>query len=161
LQVGEDGKVRTLSEKVTTIRKSIPENEKIFDERQFHSKIIQHARKLFIEENYFHAVFECCKLYDKEVRQKSRIEDSGASLMFKAFSLSGPLKLNTQRTETEKNEQEGIMHLSSGIMSAIRNPQAHEPALDWSITREDALDLLSVLSFLFRKLDNAIYFKKD
>ena len=161
LHVGEDGKVRTLSEKATTIRKPIQENEKIFDERQFHSKIIQHARKLFIEGNYFHAVFECCKVYNKEVREKSRIEDDGASLMSKAFSLSGPLKLNTQRTDTERNEQEGIMHLSRGIMSAIRNPQAHEPALNWPITLEDALDLLSFLSFLFRKLDKATYFKKD
>jgi hypothetical protein len=46
-------------------------------------------------------------------------------------------------------------------MSAIRNPQAHEPALNWPITREDALDLLSFLSFLFKKLDKATYFKKD
>src|SRR3989344_3731444 len=161
LQVGEDGKVRTLSEKVTTIKKPIPENAKIFDERNFHNKVIQHAKKLFIEGNYFHAVFECCKVYDKEVSQKSQIQEHGASLMSKAFSLSGPLKLNRQVTETEKNEQEGLMHLSRGIMSAIRNPQAHEPALDWTITREDALDLLSFLSFLFRKLDKAVYYSQN
>ena len=121
---------------------------------------MQHARRLFVEGNYFHAVFECCKVYDKEVSQKSQIQDSGASLMSKAFSLSGTLKLNNQRTETERNEQEGIMHLSRGIMSAIRNPQAHEPALDWPITREDTLDLLSFLSFLFRKLDKAVYYSQ-
>ena len=158
LLIGNDGKVRIAGERTTSFKKTIPENEKIFDERTFHSKIIQHARKLFVQGNYFHAVFECCKVYDKEVNQKSQIEDSGDSLMSKAFSLTGPLKLNTQRTETEKNEQEGLMHLSRGIMSAIRNPQAHEPALDWPITREDALDLLSFLSFLFRKLDKTIYF---
>lgn len=65
-----------------------------------------------------------------------------------------------QITETERNEQEGIMHLSRGIMGAIRNLQAHEPALDWPITKEDALDLLSFLSFLFRKLDKTAYFKQ-
>jgi uncharacterized protein (TIGR02391 family) len=161
LRIGNDGRVRPTGEKATSYKKSIPENEKIFDERKFHHKIIQHARKLFVEGNYFHAVFECCKVYDKEVSQKSRIQDHGAGLMSKAFSLSGPLKLNTQRTETERNEQEGVMHLSRGIMSAIRNPQAHEPALDWPISREDALDLLSFLSFLFRKLDNAVYFDQN
>ena len=158
LQIGNDGKVRIAGEKATSFKKSIPETEKIFDERKFHSKIIQHARKLFAEGNYFHAVFECCKAYDKDVSQKSQIQDHGASLMSKAFSISGTLKLNSQRTETERNEQEGIMHLSRGIMSAVRNPQAHEPALDWPITREDALDLLSFLSFLFRKLDKTTYF---
>jgi len=161
LQVGEDGRVRTLSEKATVLKKPIPENAKIFDERKFHSKVVQHARRLFVEGNYFHAVFECCKVYDKEVSQKSQIQDHGASLMSKTFSLSGTLKLNSQRTETERNEQEGLMHLSRGIMSAIRNPQAHEPALDWPLTLEDALDLLSFLSFLFRKLDKTVYYSQD
>ncbi len=104
-------------------------------------------------------MFECCKVYDKEVSQKSQIQEHGVSLMSKAFSLSGTLKLNAQITETERNEQEGIMHLSRGIMGAIRNPQSHEPALDWPITKEDTLDLLSFLSFLFRKLDKTTYFK--
>jgi hypothetical protein len=44
-------------------------------------------------------------------------------------------------------------------MQAIRNPTAHEPALDWPISREDCLDILSFLSFLFRALDKAVYFK--
>lgn len=161
LQVGEDGKVRILDEKATMLKKPIPENVKIFDERKFHGKVVQNARKLFVEGNYFHAVFECCKAYEKEVSQKSQIQERGASLMSRAFSLSGPLKLNRQITETEKSEQKGVMHLARGIMSAIRNPQAHEPALDWPITREDALDLLSFLSFLLRKLDKAVYYSKD
>ncbi len=40
LQVGEDGKVKTLGEKATSLKKSIPENVKIFDERKFHSRIV-------------------------------------------------------------------------------------------------------------------------
>lgn len=158
LMVDENGQLRKLGEKATSLLKPIPENANIFDVRQFHPKIIQHARKLFIEGNYFHAIFECCKVYDKDVAMKSQIICHGSDLMSKAFSLSGTLKLNTQRTETEKNEQEGVMHLSMGLMRAVRNPQAHEPALDWPISREDSLDMLSFLSFLFRKFDNVIYF---
>lgn len=159
LQVGDDGKIRKTGEKSTVLNKPIPENAKFFDERNLHSKVVQHGRKLFVEGNYFHAVFECCKAYDKDVATTSQIQDHGAGLMSKAFSLSGTLKLNRQTTETEKNEQEGIMHLSMGLMRAVRNPQSHEPALDWPITKEDALDMLSFLSFLFRKLDKCVYFK--
>ncbi len=158
LMVGEDGKVRKLGEKATSLSKPIPENAKIFDGRQFHPTIICHARKLFVEGNYFHAIFECCKVYDKEVQNRSRMSGYGSRLMEEALSLSGTLKLNTQRNRTEVNEQEGVMHLSVGLMRAIRNPQAHEPALDWPIDREEALDLLSFLNFLFRKIDKAIYF---
>ena len=75
-----------------------------------------------------------------------------------ALSLRGPLKINTQRSETEQNEQEGVMHLCMGLMRAIRNPEAHEPELDWTITQEDALNILSLVSFLWQKIDTAKYF---
>lgn len=161
LIVGEDGKLRKSNEKATSLSKTIPENEKIFDDRHFHTKINQHARKLFIEGNYFHAVFECCKVYDKDVQEKSQSDEYGSHLMEKVLALSGNVKLNAQQTRTEKNEQEGVMHLSVGLMRAIRNPQAHEPALDWPINRDESLDLLSFLNFLFQKLDKAIYFKQE
>jgi uncharacterized protein (TIGR02391 family) len=160
LMVGDDGKIRKSGEKATSLSKTIPENAKIFDERRFHNKITQHARKLFIEGNYFHAIFECCKVYDKEVQSKSQMQGFGSKLMEAALATSGTLKINTQQTKTEISEQEGLMHLSVGLMRAIRNPQAHEPALDWPITREDALDMLSFLNFLFRKIERAIYYQQ-
>jgi len=76
-----------------------------------------------------------------------------------ALSLSGTLKLNSQQTQTEINEQEGIMHLCKGLMRAIRNPEAHEPQLDWPLDQQDALDVLSLISFLYRKIETAVYFK--
>ena len=56
----------------------------------------------------------------------------------------------------EKDEQQGIMYLCMGLMNAVRNPQAHEPELNWPMTRDDALDVLALISFLFRKLENAV-----
>ena len=35
-------------------------------------------------------------------------------------------------------------------------PQAHEPELHWPMTREDALGVLGLISFLFRKLEKAL-----
>jgi uncharacterized protein (TIGR02391 family) len=92
------------------------------------------------------------------VSEKSKIDKHGSDLMRASQSLKGPLKLNTQRTETERNEQEGLMHLCMGLMRAIRNPESHEPELDWPITREDALDILSLISFLYRQIDEAIFY---
>jgi hypothetical protein len=43
-------------------------------------------------------------------------------------------------------------------MRAIRNPTAHEPAHLWPITKEECLDILSFVSFLMKKLDDAVYF---
>ncbi|HEY8311474.1 MAG TPA: TIGR02391 family protein, partial [Gemmatimonadaceae bacterium] len=69
----------------------------------------------------------------------------------------GVLKVTACKSDTDANVQDGVKFLSAGLMSAIRNPTSHEPALDWPITREDCLDILSFISFLFRKLDIAVY----
>jgi len=140
------------------LRSQRSKNEEIFDSRNFHFEVRRHARLLFLEGRYFHAVFESCKAFDKYIQEKSGIDKHGAELMGAALSLKGPLKINTQRTETERNEQEGVMHLCMGLMRAIRNPEAHEPELDWPITQEDAINILSLISFLWQKIDIAAHF---
>lgn len=78
--------------------------------------------------------------------------------MSEALNLNGLLKLNSQKSQSEKDEQQGIMYLCMGLTNAVRNPQAHEPELNWPMTRDDALDVLALISFLFRKLENAVVF---
>ena len=127
--------------------------------RNFHSEIHKHCSKLYSQGNYFHAVFEAAKVYNKKVQGKSRSSKDGQALMMDAWTTSGVLKVTACQTETDKNIQEGIKFLSAGLMQAMRNPTAHEPALDWPISKEDCLDMLSFISYLFRQLDKAVYFK--
>lgn len=140
------------------LRQREPVEAQAFDARNLHPEVIKHGRNLFIQGRHFHAVFECCKAFDRYVADKSLVNEHGDRLMGAALSLSGPLKLNAQRSQSEINEQEGIMHLCKGLMRAIRNPEAHEPELDWPIDQQDALDILSLISFLYRKVEIAIYF---
>lgn len=131
-----------------------------FISRGFHQDIHCHCRKLFEQGNYFHTVFEAAKVYNKKVREKAQSTKDGQSLMMEAWTTNGVLKVTPCRTETHKNVQEGIKFLSAGLMQAMRNPTAHEPALDWPISKEDCLDMLSFISYLFHQLDKAIYYKK-
>lgn len=130
-----------------------------FLERKFHEVIHKHCRKLFVQENYFHAVFEAAKVYNKLVQRKALSEKDGSSLMLEVWSSNGVLKLNKCQTQTEKDVHDGIKFLSTGLMQALRNPTAHEPALDWPISKEDCLDMLSFISYLLRQLDKATYYK--
>lgn len=57
---------------------------------------------------YFHAVFECCKALDASAQKNSGISKSGQPLMAEALSLSGPVKLNSQQAQSERDEREGI-----------------------------------------------------
>lgn len=154
----QTGKIIVTGKKDTSLSTRESEKARQFNSRSFHPEVIKHGRQLFIEDHHFHAVFECCKAFDKYVANKSQIDKRGQALMGAALSLKGPLKLNSQRTESERNEQEGVMYLCMGLMNAIRNPEGHEPELDWPISPEDALDIMSMISFLYRQVDKAVYY---
>lgn len=131
-----------------------------FAKRNFHSEVVKHSQKLFVQRNFFHAVFEAVKAYNKEVKDKSKSDKDGQALMLSVWGCdNGVLKVTSCQTQTDKDYQDGLKFISSGLMSAIRNPTAHEPAISWPIDKQDCLDILSLISFLYRQLDKAAYFK--
>lgn len=138
---------------------NIQELDILFDNRLFHAVIINHSKDLFIKGYYFHAVSEAAKAFNKETQKKSQSDKDGYQMMMDVFSLAGSLKLNAGQTQTEKNVQEGMKFLSAGLMQAVRNPTAHENAVDWGIAKEDCLDLLSFISYLFKQLDKSVFFR--
>lgn len=123
-----------------------------FDERKFHKSIVFASRKLFVSKHYSQAIFEVCKLLNKRVQELSGSELDGKKLMLDVFSVNNPkLKFNNVINQSEKDEQEGFMHIFAGVMHGIRNPKGHE-----IINLKDpyrALEYLGLLSLLFRKLD--------
>ena len=74
--------------------------------------------------------------------------------MNEAFAIKSPyIALNALTTESEKSEQKGFSNLLIGLFGAIRNPLAHAPKLTWPMSEQDALDVLTLVSFVHRKLD--------
>lgn len=158
LRAADDGTLRITGQQAHTVARTKTPDELAFDGRSFHPQVIRHGRSHFCRAAYFHAVFECCKAFDTAVRNSTGIAKSGQPLMSEALNLNGLLKLNSQKSQSERDEQQGIMYLCMGLTNAVRNPQAHEPELNWPMTRDDALDVLALISFLFRKLENAVVF---
>ena len=77
--------------------------------------------------------------------------------MDESFSVKYPLlALNRLITEAEKMEQIGFATLLKGIFVLFRNTTAHAPKIKWSNDEQDALDLLTMVSYAHRKLDTAI-----
>ena len=66
------------------------------------------------------------------------------------------LRINDLKTETDRGEQRGFANLLVGLFGTIRNPLAHNPKVEWQMTEQDAIDLLTTASLVHRKLDNAI-----
>jgi uncharacterized protein (TIGR02391 family) len=137
------------------------ERRAAFEARRFHPEVIRHSQRLVLQGNYFHAVFESAKVYNKLVQEKAQNSKEGESLMLEVWGCEkGVLKVTRCESETDRNVQDGIKFLSAGLMRAIRNPTAHEPAVDWPISQEDCFDILSFMSFLFRKIEEAIFVPK-
>lgn len=153
---------RLLHEELGPSDGAIKEAHQEFIGRGMHARIIEHCKKLYAQGNYFHAVFEACKVYNKDVQRKAQSALDGKNLMLQVWAPeNGVLKVTPCQTETDRNVQDGVKFLSAGLMAAMRNPAAHEPALDWPIEKQDCLDMLSFVSFLLRQLDKATYFSAE
>ena len=70
------------------------------------------------------------------------------------------IAFNSLRSDTERNEQR-LANLMKGIVSAFRNPEAHEPKRFWHVSEADALDVLSTVSVIHRRLDLAVVIRKQ
>ncbi|MFM0098729.1 TIGR02391 family protein [Paraburkholderia nemoris] len=123
-----------------------------FGDLDLHPDIAQECTKLFEDGHYSQAVETACKVLDMLVQRRSLRNDlSGTPLMRSVFSPKTPvLKFNDQQNDSEKSEQEGMMHLFEGAMLALRNPRAHGITQDHP---ERAVEYLSFLSMLARSLD--------
>lgn len=158
LEYGQDGKFRqgeaakTLDEaerRVRTIRTK-------FQGRRIHPEVLKYCRTELLQDNYFHAVFEATKGLAQRIRDLSGIQEDGAVLVDRVFSIERPvLAINTLQTETEKSEHKGFAALLKGCFAAVRNPLAHEPKILWD-GEDDAADYLSLISLLHRKLDDCV-----
>ncbi len=60
------------------------------------------------------------------------------------------------RARTQRDEQFCVANLAKGLLSAFRNPAAHEPRIEWSLTEQDVPDVLGTLSMIHRRTDHAV-----
>jgi uncharacterized protein (TIGR02391 family) len=156
--VGEDGTIRQVSQAATlgeaqqragTLRNALLQ-------RNVHSDVLQFCRAELLQENYFHAVFEATKSIAAKIRTLTGLTGDGADLVDTVFAVNSPLlAINSLRTETERSEQKGFANLIKGVFGTFRNVTAHAPKITWPINEQDALDLLSLVSYMHRRIDAA------
>ncbi len=158
-QLEQDGKFKTVS-KAQTLTEAQTRAGRLRQElsqRRVHPDVLKFCRAELLQENYFHAVFEATKSVAQKIRDLTGLTGDGADLVDEAFRISGPLlAINTLTTETGQSEQKGFSNLLKGTFGTFRNVTGHAPKITWQITEEDAFDLLSIVSYLHRRLDKAV-----
>lgn len=126
------------------------------DNRNIHPKIYEYCNTELISENYFHSVFEAVKSIAEEIRKKTELTLDGSELIDRAFSVNTPLiKINSLESETEKSEQKGFSNLIKGVFGMFRNTTAHAPKIIWQITEDEALDIMTTISLIHKKIDKS------
>ena len=165
LELTESGDIRTTA-KVNTFSEAEERAQnlrKTLLDRKIHSDILTFCKAELLVDNYFHAVFEATKSIAEKIRIKTNLTADGSELVDQAFSYKGKipyLALNNLTTESHESEQKGFMNLLKGVFGTFRNTTAHAPKITWEVNEQDALDTLSMISLIHRKLDKAIEAKK-
>lgn len=156
MQVRSDGKLvvvqkaTSLSEvdsRVNSLKK------KLYD-RLIHSEVAKYCIEDYLRKDYFDAVFEASKGLAERVRDLSGLTLDGGELFQTAFSIKDPFIIfNKLETESEKSEFKGLKELMEAIFHLVRNPAAHTPKVNWRVDETKALDILTLISFAHKYLD--------
>lgn len=138
--------------------------------RHLHPIVQEKSKQYYINRDYYTAFIEAAKKYSISVKQKSgNTATSDFNLMGAVYKETGELNVignykkqdgSAFSDDTQKNIQNGQQHLSQGIIAGGRNPLSHEEINELKISdlfsEKDCLDLLSLLSHLFKRLDNSV-----
>lgn len=156
------------SETVKSLHKLVPEYP-YYHWRYLHKEIQNVSKKAYMEEDYHKAFTETVKLYIIRVEGLSGgSTDTTFSMMGSVFGKGKKISVTKKykrpdgtdfTPQTKQDIEEGQKFLSMGIVAGGRNPISHELVRDLRVSglfsEEDCLDALSLLSHLFRRLDNS------
>ncbi|MDR2406500.1 MAG: TIGR02391 family protein [Bacteroidales bacterium] len=166
---GEDTDSETFVPVMKWIHTLIPEYPS-YHWRHLHSDVQEKSRTFYEQQNYYTAFLESMKKYVSTVREKSGSTVSpDESMMGNVFSernsilsVIGGYKKHDGTDfslDTIRNVQSGQQHLSQGVVAGGRNPLSHEEISELNhsdlFSESDCLDFLSLLSHLFKRLDNS------
>lgn len=158
LEIDETGKAVALKEKASRLQDielRVKGLHNKLEQRNSHPAIFAYCRAELIAENYFHAVMEANKGLFQRIRDISGVEADGNRLIEQVFSSNPVVIINNFTSQSEKDEHTGFCNLLKGLCTMFRNPLAHEPKVEWPISEQDALEILGIISYCHRRLDNA------
>lgn len=122
--------------------------------RAIHSEVQKYCIKDYLQKDYYDAVFKAAKGIAERVRQITGLTSDGGTLFQTAFAKNDPyLFFNSMQTDSEKSEFIGLKELMEAIFHLVRNPVAHTPKINWKVDEARALDVLTLISFAHKYLD--------
>ncbi|MGI9249615.1 MAG: TIGR02391 family protein [Pseudohongiellaceae bacterium] len=127
--------------------------------RHLHPKLKNRVRDDYENKKYLDAADQGVKIYCEEIRSITDLSEDGMELIGKAFGGEKPLIVVADtKTKIGENIQSGHVALSRGLIAGFRNLVAHNPrdsVVPDILSELDCLNILSLISYLLTRLDNA------
>lgn len=163
MQIREDGKLESVPA-AATLSEAERRASKLRAElarRGIAGDVLRFCRPELLEGNYFHAVFEATKSVAQKIRDRTGLTLDGHALLEEALGIKNNrtpmLVWSGLTTENDKSEHRGVALMIAGTFSYFRNLPAHVPKIGFrNVTEEEALELLTIVSFFHRRLDAAV-----
>ena len=123
-------------------------------ERNIHPQILEFCTQDIVNEDYFSIIFEASKSVYDRIRKMTGINLDGNRLIYTCFDLKYPIIIfNALKTDTEKNLYSGLKNILLSIAQIGRNPKAHTPKIYSYDSLDNCLDILNLISFSHKMLD--------
>jgi uncharacterized protein (TIGR02391 family) len=160
--VDEEGRIRVTSA-AKTVDEAVERSSRLRNELQrrgVHPEVLRFCRPELLQRDYFHAILEASKSLAESIREKTGSHGDGWSLVDETFGGDSThlpkLAFNRLESETDWSEHRGVASMLKGVFSVYRNPPAHIPRINRPVGEVEALDALTVISMLHRRLDEAV-----
>jgi uncharacterized protein (TIGR02391 family) len=154
-QIGMDGKFHRMPKIATGAAQRANQLRSALLPRNLHPEVMRLCRADLLGEHYLPVVIAAAKSLSEKIQLKTGSISVGAELADHALEFSnGPkLAFNTLQTKAEISEHLSLLHLIKSVLTAFNSPDTPEPA--WAIAEPDAIDLLTLISMLHRRIDQA------
>ncbi len=156
LSIDQSGQLVEVSQAqtLTEVDQRVNHLKKALYDRAIHSEVQKYCVEDYLRADYYDAVLEATKGLAERVRQISGLTTDGGTLFQTAFSKNDPyIFFNAMKTDSERSEYTGLKELLEAIFHLVRNPAAHTPKVNWKTDETKALDILTLISFAHKYLD--------
>jgi uncharacterized protein (TIGR02391 family) len=127
--------------------------------RRAHADVLGCVRPDLLENSYTPVIGAAIRSLADKIRSKTGLGETGPEIVKLAFGVEyGPvLVFNSLASEGERAEHRGLVHLMHGLLEAFPDPSAVDGRTLHAATQDDALDVLTMLAYLHRRLDSVVH----
>lgn len=122
--------------------------------RKCHPEVLGYCSVELLTKDHFHARLETTKSMFGRLRSFTGVSGGGVAPCTRARKSGVPLlAINSLQSQTERDEQTGFANLVKGLNGLYRNPTAHDPRLNHTISGEEIFEILTMVFMAPRRLD--------